>query len=72
MTMDPRVLRLASPEDCAAFARNAIDCGYPDLAAQARQRAVQLRAANASSYRPVVLSGSRKSMLLSESSVAKQ
>ena len=45
--MDPRVLRLASPEDCVTFARNAIDRGHPDLAAQARQRAVQLRAATA-------------------------
>ena len=45
MNFDPRVLRLQTPEDCETFAGNAIARNLPDLAVQARQRAVQLRAA---------------------------
>ena len=33
-----------TPEQCAIFARNALERGRPDLAEQARKRAVQLRA----------------------------
>ena len=42
--MDKRVEKLKTPEQCARFARNAIDKDRPDLAEQARKRAVQLRA----------------------------
>lgn len=42
--MDPRVLRLKTPQDCEIFAKNAFERGAPQLAAQARQRAIQLRA----------------------------
>jgi len=42
--MDKRVQALSSPEDCAGFIKNALRLGHPDLAQQARQRAVQLRA----------------------------
>jgi len=41
--MDPRVARLKTPEECEAFAQNA-EAQYPDLAKQARRRAVELRA----------------------------
>jgi len=43
-TFDPRVLRLQTPEECETFAKNAADRGLTDLVAQARQRAVLLRA----------------------------
>ena len=43
--MDERVAKLKSPEDCERFIRNAIQLGRPDLAEQARRRAVELRAA---------------------------
>jgi hypothetical protein len=42
--MDDRVRRLTTPEQCEIFARNAIDRDRPDLANEARLRAVQLRA----------------------------
>ena len=42
--MDPRVEKLKSPADCESFAQNAHDLGAPELAEQARKRAVQLRA----------------------------
>jgi len=42
--MDPRVAKLKSPEECDSFAQNARERGAPDLADQARKRAVQLRA----------------------------
>lgn len=42
--MDPRVLKLDTPEKCKIFAKNAADRDRPDLALQARQRAVQLLA----------------------------
>lgn len=42
--MDPRVEKLKSPADCESFAQNARDLGAPELAEQARKRAVQLRA----------------------------
>ena len=42
--MDKRIEKLKTPEQCAIFARNAIERDRPDLAEQARKRAVQLRA----------------------------
>ena len=42
--MDERVKKINSPKKCEIFAKNCIDRGRHDLAAQARQRAVQLRA----------------------------
>ena len=42
--MDKRIEKLKTPEQCAIFARNAIERDRPDLADQARKRAVQLRA----------------------------
>ena len=43
--MDDRVKKLKTPKECENFARNALKQGRPDLAAEARQRAVELRAA---------------------------
>ena len=43
--VDPRVERLATPEECEIFARNAAERGRSDLAQQAKARAVVLRAA---------------------------
>lgn len=42
--MDKRIAKLKTPEQCAIFARNATDRNRPDLAEQARKRAVQLSA----------------------------
>ena len=42
--MDPRIAKLKSPADCAAFAKNALVRGHPELAEQARRRAVDIRA----------------------------
>lgn len=42
--IDERVQKLNSPDKCEIFARNCLERGRPDLAAQARERAVQLRA----------------------------
>jgi hypothetical protein len=42
--MDPRVLNLKTPEQCAIFGRNAISYGYPELADEAMIRATQIRA----------------------------
>jgi len=42
--MDPRVAKLRSPAECESFAKNARERGVPELADQARKRAVQLRA----------------------------
>ena len=42
--MDPRVLRLKTVGDCEAFAENARERGAPELADQARMRAIQIRA----------------------------
>ena len=41
--MDPKVLRLRSPEDCESFATN-VEAKHPSLAQEARRRAVELRA----------------------------
>ena len=43
--MDPRVLRLDTPEACERFAKNATERRRPDLANEARERAIHLRAA---------------------------
>jgi hypothetical protein len=42
--MDKHIEKLKTPEQCVIFARNATDKNRPDLAEQARRRAVQLRA----------------------------
>ena len=42
--MDHRVLKLKTPDECAQFATNAKAKDAPELADQARKRAVQLRA----------------------------
>ena len=42
--MDERVKNIKTPEKCEIFAKNCIARGRHDLAAQARQRAVQLKA----------------------------
>ena len=42
--MDPRVSRLTTVADCESFAVNARERGAPELADQARKRAVQIRA----------------------------
>ncbi|MFN4056425.1 MAG: hypothetical protein ACK4GU_16320 [Alishewanella aestuarii] len=43
--MDDRVKKLDTPEKCASFAKNCIEHGREDLAQEAKERAVQLRAA---------------------------
>ena len=42
--MDERVLKCKTPEHCETFARNALEHNRPDLAKEAIQRAVQIRA----------------------------
>lgn len=42
--MDPRIARLKTAKDCKNFATNALERGFPELAIEARERAVQLRA----------------------------
>jgi len=42
--MDPRVANLKTVADCESFAVNARERGAPELADQARKRAVQIRA----------------------------
>ena len=42
--MDDRIKRLDTPKKCEIFARNAINHGRSDLALEANQRAVELRA----------------------------
>jgi len=44
--MDPKVLKLMSPEACERFARNAIRLGERALADQALRRAVEIRASS--------------------------
>lgn len=43
--MDDRVKRLKTPKECEVFASNATERGHPELATEARQRAIELRAA---------------------------
>lgn len=42
--MDDKVLKLKTPEECEIFAVNVMRLGHTNLALQARERAVQLRA----------------------------
>ncbi len=42
--MDERVRKLTTPQQCEIFSRNALDRDRPDLAHEARLRAVELRA----------------------------
>jgi len=42
--MDPRVAKLRTPKECETFANNARERNAPELADQARQKAIQLRA----------------------------
>ena len=42
--MDERVKKLKTPRDCEIFAKNVTERGRPDLAQEARQRSVQLKA----------------------------
>lgn len=42
--MDERVKKIDTPKKCEIFAKNCIERGREDLAIQAKQRAVQLRA----------------------------
>ena len=42
--MDERIKNLKTTKDCEVFAKNATDRNHPELAIQARQQAVKLRA----------------------------
>ena len=42
--MDKRVKNLSTPKQCETFAKNAMERGRPDLAKEARKRAIQIRA----------------------------
>lgn len=42
--MDERVKKIKTPEGCEIFARNALERNRPDLAAETKRRAVELRA----------------------------
>ena len=42
---DERINRLKTPQDCEIFERNVTERGFPELAARARRRAVELRVA---------------------------
>ena len=42
--MDHRVLKIKTPLECEIFSKNATERGRPDLAQEARQRSVQLKA----------------------------
>ncbi|MGQ0503624.1 MAG: hypothetical protein ACT4P0_13630 [Panacagrimonas sp.] len=42
--MDERIRKLFTPEECEIFERNALASHRPDLAAECRRRAVELRA----------------------------
>ena len=43
--MDDRVSKLKTPTDCEIFARNAIEQNRPELAPEAKQRGIEIRAA---------------------------
>lgn len=43
--MDERIARLQTPDECERFAKNAIRLDHPELANQARRRAIERRAA---------------------------
>lgn len=42
--MDERVKKIKTPEECEVFAKNALERNRPDLASEAKRRAVELRA----------------------------
>ena len=42
--MDDKVAKQKTPEECERFAKNVLERGRPDLAEQARKRAIDLRA----------------------------
>jgi len=42
--MDERVAKLKTPEECARFAKNALERNRRDLADEARKKAIELRA----------------------------
>jgi hypothetical protein len=42
--MDERIKKIKTPRECEIFARNAMERNRPDLADEARRRAVELRA----------------------------
>ena len=42
--MDTRIAKLKTPEECANFAKNALDRGHPELAVFAKRRSLELRA----------------------------
>lgn len=42
--MDEMIVRLKTPEDCEHFAKNALERNRPDLAKDARKKAIELRA----------------------------
>ena len=44
--MDEKVKKIDTPKKCEIFAKNCINRGQPDLALQAKERAVELRAEN--------------------------
>lgn len=43
---DDRINRLKTPQECEIFSKNVTERGFPELAARARRRAVQLQAAS--------------------------
>ena len=59
--MDERVGRLKTPEECEQLARN-VDARLPDLALEARQRAVELRADAAATKRGVATTAEREAL----------
>lgn len=59
--MDERVVRLKTPEECEQFARN-VDPRLPDVALQARQRAVELRADATAKKRGVTAAAEREAL----------
>lgn len=42
--MDERVAKLKTPDECAVFEKNALERGRPDLATEARRKALELKA----------------------------
>ena len=59
--MDERVTHLKTPEECEQFVRN-VQGRLPELALQARQRAVELRAASAAVRRGVTTAVEREAL----------
>jgi hypothetical protein len=55
--MDYRVERLRTPAECESFARNATARNYPDLALEARRKALHLQASTHEAGSPVEAEG---------------